>query len=463
MSIIKKDLALKIREMIKSTPPERHSELLQELSILDIDPSELVKNYWIQARDNQLPPVEDKDYSTWLLLTGRGFGKSWTGSNYLRARIEEGLSKSIIIMGPTIKQTKEVQVEAPESGIIAAFPEGRKPKYNKSTGQLTFYNGAVAYILAGEAYDRIRGKNADTLWLDELASFSYGMEAYAMAKLSNRNGRPKTIITTTPDKVEIIKKLIKDAEDPKRRIVVTRGSTFDNDCLTDEVKQSYLDEFGDSIYAAQELYGEIAFDEGGALFQMSDIEKFRVSKSPERHRDIKDQNKVYIVKTVISIDPAISVTETSDLTGISVVALGSDGHAYVLEDKTGKYQPEEWAKISIGLYEQYKCYAILVEKNQGGNLNASNLRQHNNRLNIKEIHTYKSKPERFAPVSVKYSQGKVHHVGVFKRLEGQMTTYIPGLTKKSPDRLDALAYAITDLLINETAPRYRDLTYLPQA
>jgi phage terminase large subunit-like protein len=279
--------------------------------------------------------------------------------------------------------------------------------------------------------------NGDLCWFDEISSATYAQEAWDTLQMAIRVGDPRFIITTTPKPMPLMQSFFKAAKEEGSYIKITRGSTFDNPHLNAKTKAHLADRYKSTTLGRQELEGELLEEDQGPLFSYEIIDKNRVDSVPN------------LIRTVVAVDPAVTTYQSSDLTGIIVAGLGEDRHVYVLEDKSGKYGPAKWAEIACSLYHQYKCSYVILESNQGGNLLSSNINNFDPSVRTKLIHATVGKAVRFEPVVSVYQQGKVHHAKVFPALEDQMITYNPALkNQKSPDRADALAYTVHDLLLS---------------
>ena len=374
----------------------------------------------------------------WLTLAGRGWGKTRTGAQWIHQRVQQG-ARSIALAGRTAADVRDTMVEG---GILACAPPWNRPRYEPSKRRLTWPNGAIATTYSADEPDQMRGPNTDTVWADELAAWqfpdSWDQLAFVLRSLAS-GLRPQAIVTTTPRPTPIIRSLVSDAT-----TAVTRGSTFDN---AGNLAPSFLArmrrKYEGTRLGRQELYAAVLDDAAGALWKRDVLDALRVRKVPE------------LRTIVVAVDPATTSGEDSDETGIVVAALGDDGHGYVLADYSGKYSPNEWAQRVVWAYEQHRANRVICETNQGGDLVESNLRTAKRELPIRRIHAKHSKRVRAEPVAALYEQGRVHHVGALATLEDQLTTWEPDVVEggkhtksDSPDRLDAMVYALTDLMVD---------------
>jgi phage terminase large subunit-like protein len=362
----------------------------------------------------------------------------------------------VACIGPTYGAARDVQVEG-ESGLLAVFAKGEIAKYSKSVGELILSNGSRLKLFSGADPERLRGPQHHLLWCDELASWQYARETWDMAQFGLRLGtRPRTIVTTTPKPIPLLKELMKralDTAEAKDDVVVTRASTFDNSANLPKTQLEQLHrQYGDSYLGQQELHGKIIDDVTGALWRREDIESNRI-----RMEDAPPMTRI-----VVGIDPAVSNKSSSDETGIVAVGRGVDGHGYVLMDGSLRGTPDKWARAAASIYRSLKADRVIAEANNGGDMVRFTLQTVDPTLPIKIVHASRGKQTRAEPIAAMYEQNKVHHVGVFSTLEDQLCTWTPFDTKiSSPDRLDALVWACTDCLLHGGAsslwvPSFRD-------
>jgi len=385
-----------------------------------------------QARPAQLTPPGD--WSVWLVLAGRGWGKTRTGSEFVRSQIRAGCDR-IALIGATAADTRDVIIEG-ESGILNTSPNHDRPVYEPSKRRLTWPNGATAIAYSADEPDRLRGPQHSAAYCDELASWRYP-DAWDQLRLGLRLGRnPRVLATTTPRPVKLIRDLIKrEGQD----VFVTRGITTDNAA---NLPASYLAEmqarYGGTRLGRQELMAEILEDVPGALFQRDWIERDRVEKAPELRR------------IVVAIDPAASSGEDADETGIVVCGIGVDKRGYVLEDISGRYAPHEWAMHAIAAYHRHKADRIIAEKNNGGEMVENTIRMVDPNVAYKAVHASRGKVTRAEPVAALYEQRRISHVGSHPQLEDQQCNFSSDFDRNksgSPDRLDACVWALTELIV----------------
>ena len=435
-------------------PPQAREQVLASLSRTELAALEHDWHFW--ARPDQIAPPGDWD--TWLILAGRGWGKTKTGGEWVREEhVKPESGGRTAILAPTQGDIYKTILEG-DSGLMRIFPQHQQPKFNSKTNTIRFHNGAIANCFSAEEPDRMRGPQYGRAWCDELAAYRY-VEAWDQLRFGLRIGkRPKACVTTTPRPTKIIQDLIAD-----RGTRVTRGSTFDNKSnLAASFLSAILKKYEGTRLGRQELFAEVLGDTPGALWTLDGLDADRVKIVPS------------LSKIVVAIDPSATDSEDSDEAGIVVVGLGEhDGHGYVLEDRSGRMSPTGWATVAIELYAKWNANFIVAEKNQGGDMvgtvitgTAKTLRE---RGKLKEqvaftlVHASQGKRARAEPVSALYEQHKMHHVGVLAALESQMTTWDASGSGKSPDRIDALVYAATAVCLADEAPAYDYTIDLPSS
>ena len=336
------------------------------------------------------------------------------------------------LIGETAADVRDVMIEG-ESGILTCCDPADLPLYEPSKRRITWANGAMAFAYSGDKPDMLRGPQHDTIWADEPAKWRYGQDAWSNMEFGLRLGEmPRVVATTTPRPIPLIKRL---AYDPKTH--VTKGSPYENlNNLSPTFKDAVLAQYEDTRLGRQEIYADILEDAPGALWSQELIELHRLTRFPEFRR------------VVVSIDPAVTSGEDSDETGIIVAGLSEEGQAYILADGSGRYKPQEWALKAIALLNEWEADRIIAEVNNGGDMVEQTLRTVSRNVPYRAVRASKGKYSRAEPVSALYEQGKVHHCGLFAALEDQMCSFEPGTTSWSPDRMDALVYALSDLMID---------------
>lgn len=541
--------------MLRSLSPAQQKQILTTLP--DDVARSLVYDWGLWARDNQLPP--QWDWVIWLILAGRGYGKTRSGAEWVRQKVESGEARRIILAGPTADDLRDVMIEG-ESGLLAVSSPSCKPEYIANKGKVIWPNGAKALCITAEKPDRFRGKqcfvagtivdtsagacpiesvrvgdlvltrngyrrvrsvgsrvaevgtvcfsngssltgtedhpvlscdawhplgslsigsriffggsartvsvvstwarvgdrtvynlsvedspeyfangilvhNCDAFWADELASWRYP-DAWSQLQLGFRLGRkPQGMVTTTPRPTPLIKELLRRGGND---VAVTRGTTYENRAnLAPAFFDAIIRQYEGTRLGRQELQAEVLEDNPGALWQRVRIDELRVREAPELKR------------VVVAIDPAVSSNPKSDETGIVAAGIGGDGHGYVLDDLSGIYQPAQWASRALVALDRYQADRIVGETNNGGDLVEANLRTARNTIPYVGVHASRGKQTRAEPISALYEQGRVHHIGSLGKLEDQMCGWDPAHDSKSPDRVDALVWALSFLMIGK--------------
>jgi phage terminase large subunit-like protein len=347
----------------------------------------------------------------------------------------------IAIVAPTYDEARLVMVEG-SSGVLSVHHEGERPKYEPSKRTLTWKNGSIAQIFSAEEPDSLRGPQFDAAWCDELAKWKHAEAAWMNLQMALRLGEvPQAVITTTPRATKLIRELMNDAA-----TVVTRSKTLDN---ANQLAPSFLTDvmarYGNTALGRQELDGELISDDPHALWRRETIELHRRKVAPEFKR------------IVVAVDPPATSHAKSNACGIVCVGLGEDGRCYVLEDASVKrMRPLQWAEKVVAVYQRWNADRIVAEVNQGGDMVREVLTQIDADVPIKAVHATRGKQARAEPVAAFYEQGRVSHVGCFAALEDEMCSAIG--EGASPDRLDALVWAITELLLRKkTEPKVRAL------
>ena len=379
------------------------------------------------ARQEQIP-TEDKSWTTWLYLAGRGAGKTRTAAEWLAWQASSQPKTRWAIVAPTYSDARDTCAEG-ESGIVSILREyGTLKDYNRSIGEIFLTNGSRIKLFSGEEPERLRGPQHHGGWFDELAAFKYP-EAWDQYQFGLRLGdNPQTIVTTTPKPIKLIKELISQDS-----VKVIRGSTFDNAAnLAESALAQYKLRYENTRLGRQELYGEILDNVEGALWTREMIENARVVNAPP------------LIRIVVAIDPAVTSSATSDETGIVAAGVSTNGDYYVLDDKSLRASPDTWARQAVELYHKHKADKIVAETNNGGDMVIMLLKQVDTSIAVQKVTATRGKQLRAEPISSIYEQGRVHHVGYFAELETQMCEWTPA-SNESPDRLDALVWALTEL------------------
>ncbi len=415
--------------------------LRSKISLLINIKQELIAKYnWDKyARPSQkIPPG---NWRVWLILAGRGFGKTRTGAETIKKFVSTNAIKRIALIGQSETEVRDVMIEG-SSGLLAVYPDKERPVFEPSKRRLTWSNGSIATIFSAENYEQLRGPQFDFAWIDELAKFNNDKAVWDQLNFSLRLGKcPRAIITTTPRPNKLLQELL-EAE-KSGDVYVTRGSTFDNQENLSPQFIAYLkNKYSGTNLGQQEIEGKILNDNTGALWSRTLINQAQVI-----NKEIPELSRI-----IIAIDPAVTSGVKSDETGIIVAGKDNGDTVYVLKDISGRYGPAEWARKAIHEYHNYNADCIVAENNQGGDLVESIIRSIDHSIPFKGVYASRGKVLRAEPVLCLYQRNKVKHLsnGDLAILEQQMIDYVPGKTAKSPDRLDALVWAVTELLLPKT-------------
>jgi len=419
---------------LASLPEAARNDLAAALS--PAEARALLYDWPFWARPAQLPP--QGNWRVWLLLAGRGFGKTRTGAELMRARVATWTARRVALVAPTAADARNVMVEG-ESGILAISPPWDRPRYEPSKRRLTWPNGAIATLYSADEPERLRGPQHDATWCDELGSWR-NPEAWDMLMFGLRLGTdPRVVVTTTPRPTKLIRALIADPT-----AIVTRGSTYENRAnLAPAFLEQIVRKYEGTRLGRQELEAELLDDVPDALWSRGIIEAARARTAPT------------LIRVVVAIDPAATSTEDADETGIIVAGKDGQGQGWVLADASGRYQPTEWAKTAVAAYRAHHADRVVAEVNNGGDMVEATLRVIDPNVPFAAVRASRGKITRAEPVAALYEQGRVHHLGAFPQLEDQMCSFTPAGDRDfamrsaggSPDRVDALVWALTDLLL----------------
>lgn len=427
-------------EVLRGIPRKEREEWLESLDEFEIDA--LFKDWSFMARSEQLPPPGD--WANWIYLAGRGAGKTRTGAEWVREQVRDGFMRGGLI-APTAGDVRDVMVEG-ESGILAcASANDRdsrgnvmgKPLYEPSKRRLTWQNGAQCALYSADEPERLRGPQHEYIWADELCAWRRP-ETWDLAMFGLRLGRnPRSFISTTPKPKKIIIDLIKDSS-----TVTTRGTTYDNRAnLAGKFFEQVVKKYEGTRLGKQELMGILLEEAEGALWNRGNLDATRMKGLPG--------SNFYFKRICVAVDPAITAKATSDETGIVVVGLGSDDHGYVLADYSGRYSPGDWAKKVDMAWKVWQADIVVAEGNQGGEMVRHTIHTQNKNINVKIVHASRGKYARAEPVAALFEQKRCHMVGHFNDMEDQLCVWEPLSGEESPDRLDAVVWAITALMLGK--------------
>lgn len=440
---------------IASAAPRVQEEFLNELSDEELQALPWMFDFW--AMEHQLPPVGD--WRTWVIMGGRGAGKTRAGSEWVRSQVEgsgpldPGACTRIALVNETLDQAREVMVFG-ESGILACSPPDRRPEWISSRRQLVWPNGAIAQIYSAHDPESLRGPQFDCAWIDELAKWKAADKTWDMLQFGLRLGEnPRQLVTTTPRNVGVLKMIL-----DQDTTVKTHAKTEANRA---NLAKSFLDDvrakYAGTRLGRQELDGILLEQSEGALWNLAQFETRAIPV-------MADFNRV-----VVAVDPPVSHTETSDECGIVVVGAKTQGppHSWtatVLADLSFKPKsPNDWAQTALQAMQDFEADRLVAEVNQGGDMVKTIIHSLNPLVPFRAVHASRGKAARAEPVAALYEQGRVDHVCDLDALEDQMCLMTTKGFKgsDSPDRVDALVWAIFDLMLNvssaKTAPKIRSL------
>ena len=395
----------------------------------------LESSFRSKALAHQIEPAGDW-WTIWAMIAGRGAGKTRAGAEWVLEQVAAG-RRRLALIAPTAADARDVMVEG-ESGILACAPDWNRPTYEPSKRRLTWPNGAIATTYSAEEGQRLRGPQHDAAWCDELAAWSDAQATWDMLNFGLRLGaRPRIMVTTTPKPTKLLRDIIAREG---RDVAITRAATRDNAAnLAPSFLATVEAQYAGTRLGRQELDGELLTDTPGALWSLDLIEQARI-----RREEIPEMRRI-----VVAIDPAATSGEGSDETGLIVAGLGVDGGGYILEDRSGRYTPTEWAREAVAAYHKHRADRIVAEVNNGGEMVRHTVEVVDPNVSFKAVHASRGKLTRAEPVSALYERGRVRHAGAFPILETQMSEFTAsGLAGGgSPDRMDALVWALTELMI----------------
>ncbi len=419
------------------------------LAAMDQRQHRALRHHWrLWAHAGQLPP--EGDWLGWLILAGRGFGKTRAGAEWVRQIAESDPQARIALVGASLGEARGVMVEG-ESGLLALAPRGQRPRFEPSKRQLRWPSGAQATLYSAGEPESLRGPQHSHAWCDEVAKWDNAKAecAWDNLLLGLRLGdRPQAVATTTPRAVPLLRRLLDHPH-----IAVTRGRTFDNKAnLPPRFIAAVRREYGRSALGRQELDGELIADIEGALWTRALLEACRSAAASGTGQGAGGWSRV-----VVGVDPPASAQ--GDACGIVVCALGEDGSAHVLADASvEKASPERWARAVSRAAQAWQADRVVAEANQGGAMVESVLRAADLSLPVRLVHASRGKVARAEPVAALYEAGRVRHAGQFPALEDQLCGLLAGGAYagpgRSPDRADALVWALTELMLGrQAAPR----------
>jgi phage terminase large subunit-like protein len=430
----------------------RLNELIEGFSARELET--LLADWEFCAREDQWPPLlarNGEPWRVWLILGGRGAGKTRAGAEWVRAIARGRLQFStrplspIALVGESAAHVRDVMIEG-VSGILAIHPRSERPLWEPSRKRLTFDNGVVAQAFSAEDPESLRGPQFSAAWCDELAKWRYAQESWDMLQFGLRLGDwPRQIVTTTPRSIPLLKRLMSE-----RGVVTTRATTRQNAThLAPSFLESVVAQYAGARLGRQELDGEIVEERADALWTRNMLEAARIVEAPPMER------------IVVAIDPPASSGQRADRCGI-VAAGAANGIVFVLQDATlAAARPAQWARAGVALYHRLEADALIAEVNQGGEMVRAVIHEADPSVAVREVRATRGKYLRAAPVAQLYEQGRIRHVGAFPALEDELCDFaLDGLSSgRSPDRLDALVWAVHTLALAPRAsePRMRRL------
>ncbi len=442
-----------LAESLASLPASERQTLIAELT--EAEAQALLYDWRFWARPKQLAPPTSgpgADWTTWLVLAGRGFGKTRCGAEWLRAQVcgvtplSRGHARRVALVAETAADPRDVMVEG-ESGLLAVHPPEFRPLYQPSKRRLVWPNGARATLYNAVEPDQLRGPQHDLAWADELAKWRYAEATWDQLQFGLRQGpRPRQCVTTTPRPIKTLKSIIEDPD-----TVITRGTSTENLAnLAPAFIKRIIKRYEGTRLGRQELNGELLEDIPGALWTRARLDELRVAKAPE------------LARIVVAVDPAAGSAEANDQTGIVVAGLSPDGHGYVLEDLSLRGSPDAWGRAAVAAYRRWQADRLVAEVNHGGEMVEHVIRTVDAAVSYKALRASRGKVARAEPVAALDEQGQVHHVGAFAELEDQMCAMTADFDRSSagfsPDRVDARVWALTELMLGRAGePRLRAL------
>ena len=437
-------------QVLRDLPPAKAKELLSKLTPKQAQ--ELRHDWKFWGRPSQFAPEGD-GYNVWFINAGRGFGKTRAGVEWVREQVKQG-HKRIAAVASTNSDIERVMVKG-ESGFLNCCSPTDKthsgaemgfPEWSPTKRSLVWANGAKVEFYSAEEPERLRGPQFSAAWCDELAAWNKDQDTWDMLQFCLRLGKhPRICVTTTPKPTKLVRTILKGAQGEDPKVIITSGSTFDNSAnLAGTYLEAVKAQYEGTRLGKQELYAEVLEEAEGALWTTETLDECQISRE-----DLPHLNRI-----VVAIDPAVTANAESDMTGIVVAGIDVNGKGYILGDYTDKLSPQGWAAKAISLYHHYQADRIVAEVNQGGDMVKTTIHGEDDTIPFKAVRASRGKYARAEPISALYERKLVHHVrnpedgANLEELETQLRTWEPLGSIGSPDRLDAMVWALTDLMLN---------------
>lgn len=430
-------------QRFQALPSEQRQKFIDNLT--DEQAAAFLYDWEFWQRPNQATPTGA--WAVWLILAGRGFGKTRTGAQWVIEQAEKrGKNGRIALVGRTPADVRDVMIEG-ESGILRKSPVWFRPMYEPSKRRLTWPNGCIATTYSSYKPDELRGAQHTDAWCDELAAWFYLQDTWDMLQFGCRLGAdPRICITTTPKPLKLLRELL-----TRNDTVKTTGSTYDNlHNLAPTFRDAILSRYEGTTLGRQEIHAELLDEIEGALWQRAWIRRQKPPKHENGNLDVR--------RIVVGVDPATTSNEDADETGIIASAVDFKEHGHVLGDVSGRYTPDGWARAVIGLYHDLNADCIVAESNQGGEMVAHTIRTIDRNVPIKLVHAKRSKQARAEPVAALYEQGRITHADNFEALEGELVGWVSDTGEESPNRLDAMVYTFHELILSKRNATERKIT-----
>ena len=421
---------------MSSLPVKERERILNSLS--DEQLLELKYDWKFWSRPSQRSPKWN--WFVWFLCAGRGFGKTRTGAEFVREEVRTLTERlgpiHVGFIAKTPADARKVMIDsAAGSGIVNVSAPHERPNYNPSTKTLYWPNGSMGTVYSSKEYESLRGPAHHLIWADEIGSWHYPQETWDNAMFGLRLGpNPRAIVTSTPRPIPIIKDFFARVNVD---VAMTTGSTYENiGHLPPRFLQTILDKYKGTTLGEQEIYAKLISDDPRALWSRLLLDTFRALKHPELKR------------IVVGVDPPASSGPNANECGIIGAGLGVDDKGYLLEDASLSFAtPKKWGRAAVTLYHKLSANWIVAEANNGGEMVSEVIHGIDPSVPVELVHASKGKFARAEPVSSLYEQKKIYHVGTFGELEDQLCNWVPGGEFASPDRLDALVWAFTKLMV----------------